>query len=971
MPRRAAIEVVGDARSYLSALKKSEQATRSFAGDLKHLSTEAKTSAEAQVAASLKKQDRLKAEAVAYREVAAAAKHGSTEQVTAANKAAAAEQRLARELGTVVKQEERVASSAGHAGRKLRAAEHDAGKFTRGVLAGSGAVKHLGRSLAFASAGFLTFAGFSELLHGAIGGAAQLGKQVRNVGIVFQASGKEVIEWAHSLPNALGLTTAEALKATTVFGRMLAPLGIGRERAAGMSEALAKLAPDLAAFSDMPLDKTIAALRSGLAGMPRPLRQFGVFLTTDRLAAEALSSGIVKANVDSVKLAAAQGKVTLATVAVAAARKKYGAASSEAYAAELKLHGAEAKLSGVLAGHVPKLNQAQKSLAAYNLILKDTAALQGYAVKTGDTWGGNMRQLHAITGNLEEEIGTVLMPTFLGWLRALTAWLGQGKNQQTIVNAIRGAVHGLGVAFSVAASVVRPLARGAEAVAGELGGWKTTLTLLAGAWVGFKVAGVGAAAAVAAANLVAAGVTASAWRAALVTTGWTAIAVAAGAAAAYIMTHWGTMKLWFRHLWTELEIDAVIAAGVMMEPFSHLPSKLGGWARSALDSIDAKLESLYMRMHAIDQQAAAQAARAAAKPAAPELPGVDLGQGPNEAAAAASKALTAAERKAIADYNKAMAEAQKQAGKFKAGGTDAAEKAKEAAAKAAAARQARQYAFLGLTATGDARLTIKGLQRQLGNLENVTKGTFLDTAAQRSHLDKLRQLLSGKLGALSDDVRAKIQDAIQASRDMFNKWQAQLQQKRDDLRGVMGQLFAGPVLQPTDEQVKRMLGVPGPTVARLTKDLRAQTAQFLELQRNLASLQKRGAPKALITELRGMGQGAASEVASLAGASQGELGAFFAAYRARQGAIGSEARREMKPALVRIRTPRVVLDPGTRVEMHRGQQRAEEGKTTIVVPVYLDGKVVAKSTTTHQQRTRKKSAAQVRGRHPGDTLAVN
>jgi TP901 family phage tail tape measure protein len=81
--------------------------------------------------------------------------------------------------------------------------------------------------------------------------------------------------------------------------------------------------------------------------------------------------------------------------------------------------------------------------------------------------------------------------------------------------------------------------------------------------------------------------------------------------------------------------------------------------------------------------------------------------------------------------------------------------------KRRAARSARQFRALGLTAEGDTPVpTAKQLRRQLGSINKAIEGTFLDTKKTGSLLARIRRVLSGALGKLGADVRAKIKEIL-------------------------------------------------------------------------------------------------------------------------------------------------------------------------------------------------------------------
>lgn len=76
-------------------------------------------------------------------------------------------------------------------------------------------------------------------------------------------------------------------------------------------------------------------------------------------------------------------------------------------------------------------------------------------------------------------------------------------------------------------------------------------------------------------------------------------------------------------------------------------------------------------------------------------------------------------------------------------------------------RQREQFQFLGLTGEGEDRVPSAGsLRKRLGSVEKAVEGTALDTRKTNTLLRRLRRLLSGQLGALSDEVRAKIKQML-------------------------------------------------------------------------------------------------------------------------------------------------------------------------------------------------------------------
>ncbi len=212
------VPIVADASRLIRSFRQAGEAADVMGRDLKQLGLTAEQSARKQVDAATRRDARLRSEIVAYRQIASAAERGSREQVVAANAAAAAEQRLARSLGVTS------AEAKAHA-RSVAGAEREVSRFGRGALAGSGLVRGLGRSLAFASGGFIAFAGISELIRGSITAATEAVTTEKQLGAQFKAVGQDVDQYRTRINEAAlatsrlsGFTETELVRSfTTAF----------------------------------------------------------------------------------------------------------------------------------------------------------------------------------------------------------------------------------------------------------------------------------------------------------------------------------------------------------------------------------------------------------------------------------------------------------------------------------------------------------------------------------------------------------------------------------------------------------------------------------------------------------------------------------------------------------------------------------------------------------------------------------
>jgi hypothetical protein len=400
----------------------------------------------------------------------------------------------------------------------------------RGVLAGSGAFRSLGRSVAFASASFLGGVGFVQVVKSSVEAASNLEEQLSKSNVVFGASAKAVEAWAKTTVNSMGLAEDQALQTASSFGALLRPLGITGQEAARQSEQLTQLGADLASFYNTDVKSALDALQSGLTGQVRPLRAYGVLLSATRVNQEALTE---------------TGKK-----------------------------------------HASQLTDQEKVIARLAIIYKDTAQAQGDFARTSGGLANQQRILQANVRQLQIALGVALVPAITDVVKKINDWLAKSGNQKRVQDDLREAV-------DKTIGAIRTISGVIKTVVGDLGGWHQALIVLGGAFLGFKAAGIGSAIAVSTANVIAAGITADAWKAALISTGWGVFAVAAGIAATEVIAHWQAVKQFFQEFWIWMEETEDKTLLAMVEAFSHLPKILGGGPfQRAKAALQADLQDL-------------------------------------------------------------------------------------------------------------------------------------------------------------------------------------------------------------------------------------------------------------------------------------------------------------------------------------------------------------------------------------------
>jgi uncharacterized protein Yka (UPF0111/DUF47 family) len=142
--------------------------------------------------------------------------------------------------------------------------------------------------------------------------AALLEGAMAKFNVVFGDASDEMGEWVKEFRKEVPLATKDIIKSAAAMQDLLVPMGIAREEATEMSKDWLTLASRLAAFNDVPVDQALEAIRSGVAGMSRPLRQFGIDARESAVQQEALSMGLIKAGEEMDEQARQQALLSLA-----------------------------------------------------------------------------------------------------------------------------------------------------------------------------------------------------------------------------------------------------------------------------------------------------------------------------------------------------------------------------------------------------------------------------------------------------------------------------------------------------------------------------------------------------------------------------------------------------------------------------------------------------------------------------------
>lgn len=227
-------------------------------------------SAAQQVAIQKKTIELRRAELASMQQLARASVATGDERIAINNALAASEKRLAAVTGVSV-------VGVAKTGEASKTAKKDVDELTRGLLAGSGAASKLGRSLAFASTGFIAIAAgatvISESIHAAEEQEAaqrRLEQQLKVSGKTWERYGAEIDKTLAKEGHLAGFTRTEMLGAFTFL------LRVGGN--VSNSLRLVGLAADVARGRSITLQAASIALSKALGGSATALRRLGIIV---------------------------------------------------------------------------------------------------------------------------------------------------------------------------------------------------------------------------------------------------------------------------------------------------------------------------------------------------------------------------------------------------------------------------------------------------------------------------------------------------------------------------------------------------------------------------------------------------------------------------------------------------------------------------------------------------------------------
>ena len=234
--------------------------------------------------------------------------------------------------------------------------------------------------------------------------ASDLNESLSKSSVVFGKNADDIKQWAQSSVTAMGMTKQEAIENAATIGNLIVSLGLGSEKASGMSKSIVQLAADLGSFNNVNADEAFQAIRSGLVGETEPLRRFGVNLNEATIQTQALKMGLISSTKDAI-------------------------------------------------------TPAIRAQAAYALIIEQTKTAQGDFARTSDGLANQTKELQSAFKQLLTDLGTEFLPVavkVVKWANdLLQGFQALPKWQKDVALGIAGIAFAMGPLILAATGVVR------------------------------------------------------------------------------------------------------------------------------------------------------------------------------------------------------------------------------------------------------------------------------------------------------------------------------------------------------------------------------------------------------------------------------------------------------------------------------------------------------------------------------------
>lgn len=283
--------------------------------------------------------------------------------------------------------------------------------------------------------GLKTAAGFAWEF---VDAGAALNETLGKTGVVLGDSASKVIDEADAMASKYGVVKQEYLDSATAFAGVFKGLGSSQAEAAEMGNSLAKLGMDLASFNNSTNEEAFGAIGAALRGEMDTIERFGIYLSADKVAAEAMALGLAKSTSQISEAAKKQATVSLIFKQSADAQgdlaRTYDSTSNQIKAAQGRVANFKADVGSAFSSISGQLS------AGLNVALGELANQWSANSEGIKAWAASSVQEGGIVSNMIEWVGIgvgILADTWVSLkLAFLTVQMGVTAGLAGIVKAV-------------------------------------------------------------------------------------------------------------------------------------------------------------------------------------------------------------------------------------------------------------------------------------------------------------------------------------------------------------------------------------------------------------------------------------------------------------------------------------------------------------------------------------------------------
>lgn len=221
----------------------------------------------------------------------------------------------------------------------------------------------LAAGMKFQNMAFVAMDKIKDVLIQSVKDASNLEQAYGKLDAVLKGHTESLIEFGKVSAAAYGLSARQVYEYAGGIANLMQVSGISVTQSAKMSEALVRLAGDVAAFNNRDVQEVLVAFNAGLVGEAEPARRLGVILSQARIENYLLAQGFVKTKAE--------------------------------------------------------ITDAMKIMARYNLILIDTKNQQGQFARESDNFMTKQMVLAATFENLSGKLGNMVIDAIIPYMQAL------------------------------------------------------------------------------------------------------------------------------------------------------------------------------------------------------------------------------------------------------------------------------------------------------------------------------------------------------------------------------------------------------------------------------------------------------------------------------------------------------------------------------------------------------------------------